>query len=62
MTLRAVFSSDPPDPDVPRRYFWNCAAPYRADTGDGNGCGFFEWADFDEDGEPTGNRAVKLDL
>ncbi|KAI5858868.1 hypothetical protein BZA05DRAFT_346267 [Tricharina praecox] len=61
MTLRAVFSPDPTDADAPRRYFWNCAAPYRADTGDGKGCGFFEWAQFDEDGEPVRNKGVKSD-
>ncbi|KAF8541247.1 hypothetical protein BDD12DRAFT_829881 [Trichophaea hybrida] len=51
-TLRAVFAPDPENPECPRRYFWNCAKPYRAD-GDGIGCGFFRWAEFDYDGEPV---------
>ncbi|KAI5802449.1 GRF zinc finger domain-containing protein [Pyronema domesticum] len=50
MSLRAVFDPEP-DPDVPRRYFWNCNSAYLAD-GDGTGCGYFKWAQFTEDGEP----------
>jgi hypothetical protein len=57
--LRVAFGPDPPDLDTPRRYFWNCAAPYRADEGDGKGCGTFWWAKFDADGEPVWDQGHK---
>jgi hypothetical protein len=49
MMLRPAFT---PDPDTQRRYFWTCAGPYRADAGDGKGCGAFSWQEFDADGKP----------
>jgi len=32
------------------RYMWMCHVGYTPDGG--SGCGFFQWAEFDEDGEP----------
>lgn len=49
-TLRPVFGKDPEDPESPRKYFWKCAGIYNPD-GDGKGCGFFQWAEFDRFGE-----------
>ena len=49
--LRVVFSPQEEETGS-RKYFWNCGGTYAAE-GDGKGCGFFEWAEFDEDGEPV---------
>ncbi|KAF2147548.1 uncharacterized protein K452DRAFT_314673 [Aplosporella prunicola CBS 121167] len=34
------------------RYMWMCHAGYSAGR-EGDGCGFFKWAEFDEEGEPV---------
>jgi hypothetical protein len=36
------------------RYMWMCQVG--AQVGGGNGCGFFVWAEFTDDGEPIWNR------
>lgn len=37
-----------------RRYFWSCQGGYQGKGDTGDGCGWFEWADWDEDGEMKG--------
>lgn len=39
-----------------RRYFWSCQGGYQGKGETGDGCGWFEWAEWDEDGEMKGWR------
>ncbi|KAF8420882.1 hypothetical protein EV426DRAFT_537196 [Tirmania nivea] len=38
------------------RYFWSCQGAYQGRGEAGEGCGWFEWAEWDEDGEVKGWR------
>lgn len=42
-----------------RRYFWSCQGVYQGRGENGEGCGWFEWAEWDEDGELKGWRERK---
>ena len=37
-----------------RRYFWSCQGGYQGKGDTGDGCGWFQWAEWDEDGEIKG--------
>lgn len=39
--------------DTRGRYMWMCHAGLAPDKGKDEGCGFFEWAQFDDDGRPS---------
>ena len=43
------------------KYFWHCQGGYQGKGENGEGCGWFEWAELDEDGELKGwkERAQK---